>query len=442
MGFISDFFRIRADTQTPAASETNTSNNSQSQIMVGDPDTINDALLRAMINDEAITKEMALTIPAVAAAVDLIAGMIASMPVRLYKYHKGVVEEITNDGRLSLLNADTGDTLNGFEWKKAMVTDYLLGRGGYSYIERDGNDIIGLYYVVEGYISILRSPDPIFKSFSIFCYDAEFQPYEFIRLLRNTKDGMEGVGVTEELSKSLQTAYQTLIYQLGLVKSGGNKRGFLKASRKIGQTEINTLKAAWRNLYMNNEENVVVLNNGIEFQEAANTSVEMQLNENKKTLNDEINNIFHINSSDFYETFKVGIYPICKAFEAALNSALLLEKEKGKKFFEFDVKEIIKANIKERYEAYRMAKEIGFMTKNEFRRMENMNEYEGLDVIDYGLSAVLFDVNTKTYYTPNMDAKMAIEDKEEQKVEEGEFTPEQAKEVEELTEGVTKNTWI
>ena len=53
-----------------------------------------------------------------------------------------------------------------------------------------------------------------------------------------------------------------------------------------------------------------------------------------------------------------------------------------------------------------------------------------------------FDVNTKTYYTPNMDAKMAIEDKEEQKVEEGEFTPEQAKEVEELTEGVTKNTWI
>ena len=63
-------------------------------------------------------------------------------------------------------------------------------------------------------------------------------------------------------------------------------------------------------------------------------------------------------------------------------------------------------------------------------------------LFDYGLSAVLFDVNTKTYYTPNMDAKMAIEDKEEQKVEEGEFTPEQAKEVEELTEGVTKNTWI
>lgn len=439
MGIFSDFFKIRDETASPAAQ---TSDTATSQVTVGDQGTINDVLLRAMLNDEVITKQMALTIPAVASAVDLVAGVIASMPVKLYKYHKGVVEEITNDGRLSLLNADTGDTLNGFEWKKAMVTDYLLGRGGYSYIERSGNDIVGLYYVDEDYISILRSPDPIFKSFSIFCYDAEYQPYEFIRLLRNTKDGMEGQGVTAELSKQLQTAYQTLLYQLGLVKSGGNKRGFLKSSKKIGQTEINALKAAWRNLYMNNEENVVVLNNGLEFQEAANTSVEMQLNENKKTLNDEINSIFHINTSDFYDTFKVGIYPIAKAFEAALNSSLLLEKEKGKKFFEFDVKEIIRANIKERYEAYRMAKEIGFMTKNEFRRMENMNEIEGLDVIDYGLSAVLFDINEKTYYTPNMDAKMAIEDQEEQKVEDGEITPEQAKEIEELTEGVTKNTWI
>ena len=437
MGIISDLFKIRADTSTQAAPAQETS-----QTMIGDQGTIDDVLLRAMLNDEIITKQMALTIPAVASAVDLVAGMIASMPVKLYKYHKGVVEEITNDNRLSLLNADTGDTLNGYEWKKAMVTDYLLGRGGYSYIERNGNDIVGLYYVDEDYISILRSPDPIFKSFNIFCYDAEYQPFEFIRLLRNTKDGMEGIGITAELSKQLQTAYQTLIYQLSLVKSGGNKRGFLKSSRKIGQTEINALKTAWRNLYMNNEENVVVLNNGLEFQEAANTSVEMQLNENKKTLDDEINSIFHINSDDFYETFKVGIYPIVKAFEAAINSALLLEKEKGKKFFEFDVKEIIKANIKERYEAYKMAKEIGFMTKNEFRRMENMNEFEGLDVIDYGLSAVLYDVNSLTYYTPNMDAKMSIEEQEEKKVEEGEFTPEQAKEFEELTKVVTEQPWI
>ena len=151
------------------------------------------------------------------------------------------------------------------------------------------------------------------------------------------------------------------------------------------------------------------MNNGLEFQEAANTSVEMQLDENKKTLNNEINAIFHINTGDFYETFKSAIYPVVKAFEAALNSALLLEKEKGKKFFEFDVKEIVKANIKERYEAYKLANDIGFMTKNELRQMENMNTYEGGDVINYGLAAVLYDINTGTYYTPNTDKATGID---------------------------------
>ena len=138
--------------------------------------------------------------------------------------------------------------------------------------------------------------------------------------------------------------------------------------------------------------------NGLEFQEASNSSVEMQLNESKKTLQDEINNIFHI-KDDFYETFKQqGIYPIVKAFETALNRDLLLEKEKKNHFFEFDVKEIIKANIKERYEAYKLAKESSFMTINEIRKTENMEYIEGLDVVNVGLGAVLYDTNTHQYY--------------------------------------------
>ena len=196
------------------------------------------------------------------------------------------------------------------------------------------------------------------------------------------------------------------MYQLGLVKTGGNKKGFLKSQRRLGQDEINALKKAWRNLYANNTDNVVVLNNGLEFQESSNSSVEMQLNESKKTLQDEINNIFHIHPDDFYATFKEGIYPIVKALETALNKDLLLEKEKKNMFFEFDVKEIVKAgSVKERFEAYKLAKETGFMTFNEIRKWENMNHIEGLDTINVGLGAVLYDTNTHKYYTPNTDTQ-------------------------------------
>ena len=364
---------------------------------------VDDVLLKALLNNETITREKALTLPAVSGAVDFISNCVACMPVKLYKYKQGKVEEQEDDPRVKLLNGDTGDTLDAFQMKKAMVEDYLLGKGGYAYIRKDRNDVTGLFYVEERFITIMKTCEPVYKHYQILVEGGTYEPYEFIKLLRNTKDGASGIGLTVEVSKALETAYNSLLYQLYLVKGGGNKKGFLKAQRKLGQDEIDVLKRAWKNLYGNNEENVVVLNNGLEFQEASSSSVEMQMNESKKTFADEINGIFHI-KDDFFETFKQAIYPIIKAFETALNRDLLLEKEKKNYFFEFDVKEIVKANLVERYNAYKTAKETGFMTINEIRRAENMQYVEGLDVVNVGLGAVLYDTNTHQYYTPNTGA--------------------------------------
>ena len=378
----------------------------------GDP-IVDDVLLKALINGETITREKAMTLPAVNGAVDFISNTIAAMPVKLYKYKQGKVEELTDDPRPKMLNGDTGDKLDGFQMKKAMVEDYLLGKGGYCYIRKNRNDVTGLFYVEDRYIEIMKVYEPIYKQYQILVMGQEYKPYEFIKLLRNTKDGASGVGLTVEVSKSLETAYQTLLYQLGMVKTGGNKKGFLKADRKLGTDEITALKRAWRNLYANdNSENVVVLNNGVEFQEASATAVETQLNESKRNLQDEINAIFHI-YPDFERTFKEAIYPILKAFETALCRSLLLEKEKKNCFFEFDVKEIVRVSLKERYEAYKLAKETGFMTLNEIRRAENMQWIDGLDVVNVGLGAVLYDINKHVYYTPNTDTVGDITDEQE-----------------------------
>lgn len=361
--------------------------------------TPSDVLLTTLIRGGKLSREQALQIPAVNESIDFIANSIASMPIKLYKYKAGRVTEVTNDTRTQLLNNDTGDTLDAYQMKHALILDYFFG-GGYCYIEKSRNDVTGLYYVYNDYVVVNNNFKPIYKNYIIYVEDKSYKPYEFIKLLRNTTNGSEGVSVLDDLGTALETAYQTQLYQLGLVKTGGNKRGFLKSERKLGQAEIDALKTAWRNLYANNTESVVVLNNGLDFKESANTSVEMQLNESVNNLKSQIKGIFHI-TDDFNDTFKFAIYPIIKAFETALNRDLLLEKEKGKYFFEFDVKEIIKASIKERYEVYQMSKACQMTTINERRRMENLNDIEGGDVIDLGLGSVLFDVKTQKYFTPN-----------------------------------------
>ena len=368
-------------------------------------------LLEALISGEAITREKALTLPAVAGAVDFIANSVACMPVRLHKIKSdGRVSIVEDDPRVDMLNTDTGDTLNAFQMKHAAIMDYLLSKGSWIFINRYGNEVRSLNYVDSRYITVERYYHPIFKQYKIFVagyadgkngYLGDYEPWNFIKLLRDTRDGAEGRGVIDEVSKALETAYETLKYQLGLVQTGGSKRGFLRSQKHLTDESIAKLKEMWARLYANNTDKVVVLNDNLEFQEASRSSVEMQLNELKRTLQDEINTIFHIYPDDFDKTFKEAIYPVVKAFENALNRDLLLEKEKGKKYFSFDVKEIIKASIRERYEAYKLAKETGFISINEIRRMEDMDGIDGLDVANVGLGAVLYDFKQHYYYTPN-----------------------------------------
>lgn len=46
------------------------------------------------------------------------------------------------------------------------------------------------------------------------------------------------------------------------------------------------------------------------------------------------------------------------------------------------------------------------MTPNEARYAEDLPDVEGLDVISMGLADVIYDIKSKTYYTPN--TKMVV----------------------------------
>ena len=87
------------------------------------PPIVDDVLLKALIGSETITREKALTLPAVSGAIDFISNAVACMPVKLYKEKDGKVEEIKKDSRVRCLNGDTGDTLDAFQLKKQMVQD-------------------------------------------------------------------------------------------------------------------------------------------------------------------------------------------------------------------------------------------------------------------------------------------------------------------------------
>lgn len=371
-----------------------------------------DVILKSILRKDNIGEREVMNIPAVSRCVNLIADTVSMIPIKLYK------EEMLNgkrktveieDPRCDLLNQDTKDTLDGVQFKRALVRDYLLFGSAYAYINKRRNTVKSLNYVSYENVQVTKNFDPIFKDYNILVMGESFKPFEFLKVLRSTKDGANGVGVIEENQELLKVAYLTLKFEQNLVSTGGSKKGFIKSEKKITKEAMESLKRAWRELYCNTENNVIVLNDNLDFKEASNTSTEMQLNENKNSLNNSILDIFGVPTDWNWDTFvKTAIIPILSAIECAINRDLLLEKEKKSFYFAFDTKEITKGDIKSRFEAYKIALDSNLMQIDECRYIEDL-EPLGLNFIKLGLQDVLFNPQTKEVYTPNTNKVANIE---------------------------------
>jgi HK97 family phage portal protein len=372
-------------------------------------------------DESVITKEQAMNIPAVSSCVNLISDTVASLPIVLYKRDgEGVIPQET-DPRVAMLNVDTKDTLNGFQWKKQLIDDFLMYGAGYSYIKRSRNEVQSLHYVDNRQVSVLVNPDPIFKKNDFLVYGSNYKDWDFIKLTRKTTDGATGVGVLFESNKVLSVAYNTILFEDLLFRTGGNKKGFLKAANRLSETAMTELKTAFKNLYTNNDSNIVVLNNGLDFQESNNNAVEMQVNQNKITNSNEICKLFGVpvellngkgtgGSEVIYDSFiKTCILPILKSFETALNKDLLLDKEKGSFYFAFDTNELLKGDIEKRFKAYELAVKNGIFQADEIRKKEGVPPM-GLDFIKLGLQDVLYNPKTKEIYTPNTNKQVVMGD--------------------------------
>lgn len=370
---------------------------------------IDAVLLSALLGTTVINRNTALNIPTVNACIEYIANTVSMLPIKLYREQNGEVTEIKDDYRLRLLNDDTGDTLTAVQFWKAMLRDYFLDKGAYAYLSRHLNQIESVHYVECSYIGINKNSDPIFKNYDILVNGKAYYPFEFFKLLRKTKDGCGSTPITEESDMILSVAYSTLAFEEVLVKKGGNKKGFLTSENKLDEEAITRVKAAWKNLYSNNTDNVVVLNKGMDFKESSNTSVEMQLDERKKTNAKEICKLFNVPSSiiegtatekDYIYGFTVACMPVIADIQCSLNRDLLLESEKDSCYFAIDTKEMTKGDIKTRYEAYKLGIEANFIQPDEARYMEDMKPL-GLNFIKLGLDSVLYNPETKEVYTPN-----------------------------------------
>lgn len=380
-------------------------------------DGVLEALFKRLASDRIVSRDEAMGIPALAGCMEFVCGIAASVPVKLYEAGPEEEKEVTGDPRLRILNEDTGDLLTGPEWKKAFFLDYLLRGRGWAYLNMKLNRLESLHYVDDQSISVTTNEDPIFKKAVVWVQGVPYQPYQFIHMARNTRNGIRGEGLLDQAHGQLALALNYIDFENAIVRAGGNKRGFLSSEFKLDQNALDNLKESFEKMYGNSYDGVTVLNKGVSFTPAQATSVEMQLAENKARNREEICSLMCLPVSiitgkatleEFTQAVKVAVLPLLDAFTKALNRAALLESEKDRLHFVCDTRDLQSGDVLKRYNAYTAACRAGWLSKNEIRYLEKYKPIDGLDVVSMSLGDVVYDVKTKKFYVPNTGAAIVM----------------------------------
>lgn len=358
--------------------------------------------------NETLTVKIAMQVPAVAYCVEMIASAAAMLPVKLYiRKSDGETEEIKDDPRITLLNGQTGDTMNADNMRRVWVRDFLLTGSAFAYIETRYGMPCALKYIPSGAVGVMSSDtDYIHKHFSYIVTGKEIFPHQMLKILRNSDGFGRGRGIVGESPLIMDTMYQLLKFQKNQVLKGGNKRGFLKSDAPVRKEVKDDIEEKWRQLNSNDDsaERIMFLNGNIDFKEMSSTAVEMQLNENVQTNDAEIMRLFGTADGILSpETVKNAVMPVLDVFEAAFDSDLLLESEKADHYFAFDTKELTRGDISTRYSAYATALQNNFMQLDEVRALEDLPPL-GFNYITLGLQNVLVNPATGEVYTPNTNA--------------------------------------
>lgn len=375
-----------------------------------DNETIADFVDGITPQNRIVTKNEALSIPAVSKSVDWIAAVIASLPIKLYKKtDKGYIE-VYDDYRLPLLNEFSGTTMTANDLKHQIISDLLLEGNGYAYISKRGNKITKLSYVPTSRVTYTESIDSIDKVINVWIDGKPVQDYNVFRLVMNSKNGFAGIGFVSDCQNLLSTILSSLEYENSTISSG-MQRGFLKSKAKLDPDKMNQLRQAWRKLTSPKQTDVMVLNAGIEFESASNNATESQLSQNKVINTQQVlawfglpNNFLEAANSDSYLTaVRIAILPLVRRFVTALNNYMLLESEKSNLKFEIDTSDILRINANERFAAYQTGLQSGILTIDEVRRMENLPVLD-MQYLKLGLGDVLYNISDGKIFVPNTGA--------------------------------------
>lgn len=336
-------------------------------------------------------------ISAVYACVNLLSQTIGTLPFALYEKTPKGAQKASFHELNRLVEIAPNDKMNAVAFLQALVYNTLLyGNGFIEPIRARSGKILELKLIKSKNVYINTD----LERYEVSSDKGKTRIYKYNELVnvmfQPSENGIKGLTPISACQASLKLSNALDANANALFKNGAMPSGALEFPQQLSDEQYLKLSNAMNRDYNgNNAHATMILDAGAKFHPISMSNAEAQFLELKNFQIADIARIFRVpphligdlsratfnNAEQLKITFADStIRPLCECIEAAFNHRLLSPYEQSKFYFKFNLSGILRGDVKTRFEAYNLGRNMGVYSANDIRKLEDMNEIERGDI--------------------------------------------------------------
>lgn len=342
-----------------------------------------------------VNTDTALRFMAVYACVRVICEDVASLPLHLYRRLSRGKERATEHPLYEILHSRANPEQTSFQWRETMQAHVLLYGNAYSLPTMFNGRIVELWPVMPQRVTVRRNQRTQKLEYIITPPGSDEKAVinagQIFHLPGLSLNGVTGISPIAYGRDAIGLGLASQEFAGSFFQRGARPSAVLEHPGQLSPEAHERLKASFNEAYsgLSNAQSVALIEEGMKL----NTGFQMPLEdaqfiENRKMSVEEIARLFrvqphkigHHERSTFNNIEHLGIdhvvstiRPWLVRWEQAIGTKIIPEEEQSRFFAEFLVDGLLRGDSDARSKFYKAMWEIGVLSPNDIRELENLN---------------------------------------------------------------------
>lgn len=365
---------------------------------------------KALFGEEALSKtglsvttDTALRVSAVFGCCRVLCEDIAKLPLKLMRERRNGSKEVAADHPLHrILSRRPNEWMTSFEWRETMLLHALLSHGGYSVISRraDTGEVLELIPVPPSRVKPVQDAGGTVH-YEVRTADGQTTvvPFQQMHVVRGMSwNGLTALEVVAQGREAIGLAMAAEQSQARLYGNGARPGGIISTPGVLKDEQIKRIRDSYASTYsgLANAFKMIVLDGGMKFEPWQMTGKDAEQLDSRKHQVEEVCRFFRVFPQMIGFTDKAPTYASAESFfgahvghslqpwvtrwEQSIARDLISGADERAGYYpKFFLAALLRGSADERAAYYKAGINDGWMTRNEVRRLEDLDPLPGLD---------------------------------------------------------------